>query len=94
MNVNKMFFLNEELMVSTLRASWLMFLLLLGTSSENRSCPAKKGDDEKLMEKRSSEREDDEEKAKTGSKKQIARLEKLLEVQIFYVVKYLCHSFK
>ena len=57
-------------------------MFLSGTSSENRSCPAKKGDDEKLKDKRSSDREDDEEKAKTGSKKQIARLEKLLEVQM------------
>jgi hypothetical protein len=41
-------------------------MFLSGTSSENRSCPAKKGDDEKLKDKRSSDREDDEEKAKTG----------------------------
>ena len=59
-----------------------MWLFLSGTSSENRSCPAKKEDDEKLKDEGNSERENDEEKAKTGSKKQIARLEKLLEVQI------------
>ena len=77
--LTKYFKKNEELMVSILRTSWMF---LSGTSSENRSCPAKKGDDEKLKDKRSSDREDDEEKAKTGSKKQIARLEKLLEVQM------------